>query len=360
MSREIGRKELYEWVWSRPSTEVAAELGISDSAVGKICKKLNVPKPPPGYWAKVEFGKQVQRSPLPPIENGSPEFTVIYAVDPADPSQTVLHIEVQNIPIVPYDPNNPPPLTTKVKNFVSAVEVTDSDLIHLPRGEGFPELMVSKTTLERALVIFGTLIVSLEAAGHSVMVSNNSWGEKTRITKEGQEVTIAMNERLRKVQRQPTGDDRKKPPYLLDTFDERVPCGELQIKVNGACGDYQRWVDRKKQLLEARLEEILTTIAQMIEFRIQLAREREAERQRLEEILRRRREEEIRRKNFQVNIDAWKSCEDARAYLRAFEARLQQLKDTGINVDEDEEWLKWAKDYVETLDPMNKIGRKTE
>jgi len=40
------REELFALVWERPSTEVAHELEISDVALGKLCRRLQVPKPP--------------------------------------------------------------------------------------------------------------------------------------------------------------------------------------------------------------------------------------------------------------------------------------------------------------------------
>ena len=48
-------------VWERPTREIAKELGISDVAVGKLCEKLQVPKPPRGYWARVEAGQTPRR-----------------------------------------------------------------------------------------------------------------------------------------------------------------------------------------------------------------------------------------------------------------------------------------------------------
>lgn len=49
----VSREELYEQVWTTPTRHLAAKYGISDVAIRKICKKLFVPKPPPGYWARV-------------------------------------------------------------------------------------------------------------------------------------------------------------------------------------------------------------------------------------------------------------------------------------------------------------------
>lgn len=49
----VSKQSLEKLVWNKPTTKVAAELGVSDSAVGKMCRKLGVKKPPRGYWAKM-------------------------------------------------------------------------------------------------------------------------------------------------------------------------------------------------------------------------------------------------------------------------------------------------------------------
>ncbi len=62
---EEERQRLFTLIWERPASEVAKELGISDVALGKRCRRLQVPKPPRGYWTKVATGKTPRRPPLP-------------------------------------------------------------------------------------------------------------------------------------------------------------------------------------------------------------------------------------------------------------------------------------------------------
>ena len=61
----LSRQELYDLVWGRPGRDVARELGMSDVALGKACKRANVPRPGVGYWAKKAAGKPSLRPPLP-------------------------------------------------------------------------------------------------------------------------------------------------------------------------------------------------------------------------------------------------------------------------------------------------------
>ncbi len=69
IKREIGsskynRETLYQEVWENPVTEVAKRYKMSDVNLRKICKKLDVPLPPLGYWAKIRAGKKVSKSSL--------------------------------------------------------------------------------------------------------------------------------------------------------------------------------------------------------------------------------------------------------------------------------------------------------
>lgn len=59
------RDGLYQEVWNQPARKVALRYGISDVALRNICKKLGVPLPPLGYWAKREAGKSPRVTALP-------------------------------------------------------------------------------------------------------------------------------------------------------------------------------------------------------------------------------------------------------------------------------------------------------
>lgn len=65
MAKTFTRAELYDLVWTRPSTALAKELGISDVAIGKHCVAASIPKPPVGYWAKLNAGRGTKRIALP-------------------------------------------------------------------------------------------------------------------------------------------------------------------------------------------------------------------------------------------------------------------------------------------------------
>jgi len=53
---EVSADELLLAVWAEPVTTVAAPFDVSDKAIEKRCKLLGIPKPPRGYWAKLQNG----------------------------------------------------------------------------------------------------------------------------------------------------------------------------------------------------------------------------------------------------------------------------------------------------------------
>lgn len=55
---------------------MAERYGISDVALAKTCRKLGVPLPPRGYWAKVKAGQAPKRTALPALRNGKPDRQV--------------------------------------------------------------------------------------------------------------------------------------------------------------------------------------------------------------------------------------------------------------------------------------------
>jgi hypothetical protein len=52
-------EELRTLVWSKPLTQLAKDLGVSDSAIHKWCRQLGVEKPPKGYF---QVGVPVKKS----------------------------------------------------------------------------------------------------------------------------------------------------------------------------------------------------------------------------------------------------------------------------------------------------------
>lgn len=62
----IARQALFEAAWTRPLSELAADWGISDVGLRKICDRHDIPTPGRGYWTQVRAGKSFPRPKLRP------------------------------------------------------------------------------------------------------------------------------------------------------------------------------------------------------------------------------------------------------------------------------------------------------
>lgn len=58
MPHYIKGADLYDLFWSEPMRTLAARFGMSDVALGKVCRKAGIPLPGLGYWAKRQAGKR--------------------------------------------------------------------------------------------------------------------------------------------------------------------------------------------------------------------------------------------------------------------------------------------------------------
>ena len=71
---KVSREELYEAVWAEPVQRLAAKLGISDVGLAKIAKRLKVPLPGRGHWARGPMSRKLLQEPLPEADHQTPAW----------------------------------------------------------------------------------------------------------------------------------------------------------------------------------------------------------------------------------------------------------------------------------------------
>ena len=67
MPLSLTRRELYDLVWAKPRSEIAKQFEISGVRLGKLCREMNVPAPPRGYWANVVGRRRRRKFLQPPL-----------------------------------------------------------------------------------------------------------------------------------------------------------------------------------------------------------------------------------------------------------------------------------------------------
>jgi hypothetical protein len=71
MTINLTREQLYDLVWSGPMKNLSQQVGISDVAISKQCRKAGIPVPVRGYWNSLHAGKPVTKTPLPERDLGT-------------------------------------------------------------------------------------------------------------------------------------------------------------------------------------------------------------------------------------------------------------------------------------------------
>jgi len=94
----ISRSELHALVWREPRSKLAGIWGISDVAIGKICRRESIPAPPLGYWAKRAPGGKVRKTPLSMRLPGQRELVELRAVNHYERWNAPVDLDVEIVP----------------------------------------------------------------------------------------------------------------------------------------------------------------------------------------------------------------------------------------------------------------------
>jgi hypothetical protein len=150
----ITREKLYEKVWAEPMTVVAARYQVSGNFLARVCRALNVPHPPRGYWAKSRVGKAPRRPELPVATAG-------FATEWTRGTMPVALVGAHQIP--------PPgvrkrrwtrptwhPLLENVNPLFDRARISDSGYLR-PLKRTLPDIFASKEGLAGALSVANEL-----------------------------------------------------------------------------------------------------------------------------------------------------------------------------------------------------------
>ncbi|MCU0510732.1 MAG: hypothetical protein MUC34_20645 [Anaerolineae bacterium] len=171
-AQQVTREDLYELVWREPMLRVAERHAVSSSFLARVCSVMNVPRPPRGYWAKLEFGKA---GPQPALPEARPEDKLVWNRS-NDPD-----IVARPLPKAPNAAPRfrKPAAALPPKRHALVTDVRDLYLKGRTNEAGFlkpskrllPDLVVSEKTLDTALEAAHQLFQQLELAGHRVVLA---------------------------------------------------------------------------------------------------------------------------------------------------------------------------------------------
>lgn len=239
---EYSRQELYDLVWSTPASKLAGEFGISDVAISKRCKKLNVPRPSPGYWAKVAAGQTPPKAPLPPTNEE------VFAKAARNPMP-------KSLPL----PSRTDPLHQQASELLAALNKADLDSYKRARlhdKPDFPDVLVSKDLAERVARAFQVILAGLEPLGINWRKSQSSYN--SGYFRKGQDrLQLSIAEDVM------DSDGSRRCPPAYESRQSGNPCGLLtfSLQTPGYSGkEIQKWSESNKLPLQELLAQLVGAV----------------------------------------------------------------------------------------------------
>jgi hypothetical protein len=376
----VRRQELYEEAWQTPLWRLAPKYGISDVGLKKICKKLEIPTPPRGYWMKLKAGEKLERPRLPPLKYGIAETHEIVLHDGQRESKSSPEMLKQDLPPelksakpirVSKTLRNPHPLVIQTERVLSKAEPDKYGVLRPWRRE-YLDIRVSPTSLKRALRIMDALIKGIEERGFSISNRVNSRFPETHLTIFDESIRFSLSEKTRQIAHVPTKkevEEQKRYYWNTPPKWDYVPTGMLSLNIDrySASNFRKRWSEGPKTRLEDLLNSFLLgavgvamEIKERRRVREEEQRRREEERRILEEERKRREIEKQRLRDLESQAERWAKSEQLRAYIRAVEKEAAAQEDIDVLRNRLQEWVTWANEHADDLDPTKKLSMLRE
>ena len=344
---ELTRKELYDIVWSTTLSKLTQQYAYTNDGIKKICKQYEVPMPDGSYWSKLKFNKKFKKEKLNPVFNSVDK--IILAIreegNPINIDNTPLTIrtkEIESDPkaplIVPEKLTKPDILIQNTKSYHQSRKNKDFvrndklDIVHI---------YVEEANYNRALNIMDSFIKLLRHRGHSFRRDRNNYGPK--IVAYDVEFSWNIREKTKRI--------LSDKIYETATY---IPTGILILQI-GESFRAKEWVDGATKL-ENRLSKVVAKIEldalKELEWReeCRIHRIQEAEKEKLRKEFQAKRDIEL------LNTkDLFKLAEyhNKANIIRDYISRIEnQEPDNNQESTELIEWIKWAKDKADWLDPL--------
>lgn len=265
----IKRDELYTRIWARPLTAVAADLGVTGTALKKACIRHQIPTPPRGHWTRLKHGKPSPTAKLPAMKDPRlAQVRIVGDLEQRLPADVLAARAVARLgPAVPADTlaGDHPALLRTRKALTRA----------RPDGEGFVTVVgkgilpstLAPASIDRGIGWLSLLFQSLEAQGHGWRRTDDG----LLLEVDGEVVGVSLVEQPDRTLHEPSPKElkvkaeRQSWGYRADPwpkYDER-PSGRLALVIAGNewSGLRRTFADGKTQRLEAMLPDILGGLA---------------------------------------------------------------------------------------------------
>lgn len=359
---ELTRQELYDQIWKKPLSQVAADLGISDVGLSKTCRRYRIPVPYRGFWARRESGQTPPVSPLQAPPDGKRDRLVFRKrvfeppkVPETSPELTAaLEKERHHAPFdsVPERLVRSHKVVAEARAAYTGRYVTRYGHLDRKHVKGVLDLLVSPSQLGRALRLVQGIAIGAERRGHAFHAGDDWHG--AGIVVRGQKIHFSIEE----TSRQLPIEKPAAPPKTVSasSWADRVertyqPTGRFALKIQNynATAIRTSWRDTADDLVENHLSEFFES-ALRLSFDLEVREnERKAEQARWESERRIRSELDAAAKALEELADKY---EHHRRLKRLVESMDERKLVMTLPVGNYQSWREWVTDYLDEHDPL--------
>lgn len=364
MREEYDRAQLLDEVWAEPVTLVAPRYGLSDVGLKKLCRRLQVPTPARGHWAKVKSGRGIPPKPRLKAYDGDPRYLLKPLKAHRPHSEATELVDERLAAVIAYeqDPENLINVPTRGTRWHPLVAATrdafkasykDSRGLPLPGGKGF-NIAVSPEQRPRALRIANALVRALETRGYSLVPGEHHLD----VQMFGVCLSLSIFEATKRSDYVPTDAERAakaRGEWMYWPRYRYTPSGRLEIRSGGGYGGSVK--DGTHQVVEEQLNKLIIWMAKralsILQFREECARAEELKQTQRREALAQKALQDAEKEKLEALKSAalrWHQAQTIRTYLMALEQDVQS-SGHGLRVDQ-QEYLTWARAKADWLDPL--------
>ena len=324
-------------------------MGISDVAFAKRCKKLNIPRPPRGYWAKIAVGRKPAKKPLPAGDEEK-----LLGKDPVSSRVAILENKRQ--------------LHAAAQDLLAALRAATPDTEGLVKVQGrtFPCAEVSVALIDRTVRCLSSILTMAENRGVPFKKARSSY-DTAYFERKNSRLSIEIHEPVVTVKVDPATQDKRRSPWEWKTS-YREPSQKLTFTIGSDLrtrGKGKNWSESESQTLEETLREVVDGICEhYAELDRERVREEGRRRQHAEEY--KLKQEEERKMKHTASIEAaarqrtedlliaaewWRLYRTARDFIDSCEKNWRSSQPDELT-EEQESWLRWAHEQSEALSPF--------
>ncbi|MDT8068597.1 MAG: hypothetical protein ROO76_10585 [Terriglobia bacterium] len=333
-------------------TKVAERFGVSDVALAKTCRKLKVPVPGRGYWAKKANGHPTHKEPFRELKNlpqvAKPQPVQKRVFEPSNEEDRKYFDQIEGklssgalAPSRSSGVKRSPLVVFTEKEGRKAKE-DRRRVLDLPSG--CLSMRVSKTSFNRALAIMADVIDICEA--NSMPVTVDEHGTSTQFL--GERVRFKITEKMDQFELPPgaRGKYEYGPTFAGKPVDYSAS-GYLSLEIDEYTDLRKNWRDAKGRQLEDAIPEFIAGVMKSA-----VVLHRRTEQRNVEEMERQRRAAELQQLRAEYKAEKqrvedliamgenWRLARTLREFLAVCKEEAAKA-DPAQPREEFDKWFKW-------------------